>query len=113
MTAIKPFMRASGRSNVDAEVAFTRRGRLLGVTAVGTDMRANSGRVDSRPVKTCGAAFGKSKALANFRIAGITHCGMSVAAGFFALRGVFFPASGVFGAVRADAEAAVALLLDV
>lgn len=107
---MSPLIRASGRSDVGAEVAPARLDRLLGDSAAGTDMRANRGMVDSRPVNTCGAALGNSKALTSFRMAGITHAGTSAAAPFFVLRGVLLPVSGVLDLVRADAEAAVALL---
>jgi len=106
-------MRASGRSAEGAELAPVRLDRLLGVSAAGTDIRASSGRVDSRPVNTSGAALGNSKALVSFRMAGMTHTGTSAAADFFVLRGVLLPVSGVLGVVRADTEAAVALLLGV
>jgi hypothetical protein len=102
-------MRASG-----TVVVAVCRGRLLGVSAVAAAMRASRGRTDSTPVKMCGVALGKSRLFARVRIAVMTQSGMSaVCLSGFVLRGVLLPLIGVLGVLRADAAAAVALLLGV
>lgn len=116
MTDINPSMRAS--DNVVAggsKLLEVFRARLLGVSAVATDMRASIGSMDSTPVNTFGAALGKSKDWSKLRMAGMTHSGTSpvVPFSFFPLRGVFLPLSGVFGVFRADAGADTVFLLGV
>jgi hypothetical protein len=78
-------------------------------------MRANSGNMDSTPVKMFGAALGKLKVWRRLRIAGMTHSGTwsALSSSFLVLRGVLRPLSGVFGVVLADAAADVAFLLGV
>jgi hypothetical protein len=62
----------------------------------------------------CGAALGQLELFARPLIAGMTHSGTGAAGSSrFVVRGVLLPLSGVFGVLRADAAAAVALLLGV
>ena len=57
----------------------------------------------------CGIALGYANALDNTRIAGIIHSrGSCDEASCFALRGVFFALSGVFGVVGANTDDCVA-----
>jgi hypothetical protein len=105
----RPRIRAS-----ETVVVAVRLGRLLGVSAVAAAIRVRRGKTDSTPVKMCGAALGKSKLFARFRIAVMTQSGMStVCLSGFVLRGVLLPLIGVLGVLCADAAAAVALLLGV
>jgi hypothetical protein len=46
-------------------------------------------------------------------MADMTHSGITAASTFLAVRGVLLPLAGVFGVLRAEALAAVALLLGV
>lgn len=60
----------------------------------------------------CGVALGYENSFSNARIVGSIHSGGSCAdaAVLFALPGVFLPLCGVFGAVRANADAVVTAL---
>jgi hypothetical protein len=85
-----------------------RRGRLLGVsgTAAAADIRTRSGKIDSTPAKTFGAAAGYENVFKVSRIVGITHSGNACAldASLALLRGVFRLLNGVLeGVVRVEA----------
>jgi vancomycin permeability regulator SanA len=113
MTITSARMRASG-TVAAFDDASVRLGCLLGDSAVAAAaMRSNNGKTDSTPVKMCGEALGKSKLLTRLRMADMTHSGITAASTFLAVRGVLLPLAGVFGVLRADAPAAVALLLGV
>jgi hypothetical protein len=113
MTMTRARIRASGTVATFDDVSVCL-GRLLGDSAVAAAaIRSSNGKTDSTPVKICGEALGKSKLLTRLRMADMTHSGITAASTFLAVRGVLLPLAGVFGVLRAEALAAVALLLGV